>query len=189
VSNPDFNFNINTNPTGSPTLGSVTHKFRKRNFKAALVQARWILIIAGCWALVEAFLTHYLSTSRMDREVQNALAAGFDRNVIEAARQQGMSLVKMLVGSQVAIGVIFIAAGFALKPAPVPIAIGCLVIYATFHLVLSLINPATIFMGLFGKAVFVMALVVAIRSTSLYRRDLRQAELEIASRGGTMPVG
>jgi hypothetical protein len=190
VSNPDLNFNINTNPTGSPTLGSVTHKFRKRNFKAALVQARWILIIAGCWSLlVQAFMTYYLATSQLEREVRDALAAGADQSLVEAARQEAMSPVKILVGVQVAIGVIFIAAGFALKLAPVPIAIGCLVIYAAFHLGLALIYPASIFMGLFGKAVFVAALFIAVRSTSLYRRDLRQAELEIAAREGATLQG
>jgi hypothetical protein len=183
VSEPEIR--INTNPTGSPTLGSATHQFRKRNFKAAIAQARWILIIAGGWSLVDAYLSYHFATTELDREVRQLVVQGADPMLVNSGREEAMSRIKTLIAAQIAMGIVFLAGGCAIKLAPVPIAIGCLAVYAAFHTWLAILNPATILMGPFGKAIFIAALSYAVRATWLFRQDLRKAEAEVAARSGT----
>jgi len=184
VSDPNFNFNINTNPTGSPTLGSVTHSYRKRNFKAALSTSRGILAAAGFMAFIVGAIDYYQIKSQMkDIDAVYELLGPDMKAKVDGA----IATAYGIIGAHIGLGVLFFACSLLLRLAPAPLCITCLVLYAGFHSGLAIFYPETIFAGWFFKAVFIGGLVYAIRATMSYQNDLRKAQAE-QSRVGAAPL-
>lgn len=197
MSEPNFNFNINTNPTGSPTLGSVSHSYRKKNFQKAIKEARQLLILIGVLIIVGNVFMTWLQWSDVEkafdetiRQEERNLAPGMviDRTKLGEARDVFYAGVYIVLGLMVAVGVILIALGMTVHLAPMPIAVSALAIYLGYHAILAVMDPTTIAHGWLWKFLMIAGLFKVISSAKAYQNDLRKVEAELAAQGGTLPL-
>jgi hypothetical protein len=195
--NPNFNYNINTNPTGSPTLGSYSHTHRKKNFKAAIKEARLILIIIGTLMILGNSVMTYLQWSDVDklfdkmvRQEEAQLGPGMilDPVKVEEARQEFYYGVYIVLAMMVAVGLVLIVLGMTVHLAPVPIAISSLAIYLGYHAILAVMDESTIIQGWIWKIIVIACLVKVIQAAQSYQSDLRRAERELAAQGRPLPL-
>jgi hypothetical protein len=195
--NPNFNFNINTNPTGSPTLGSYSHSHKKKNFKAAIKEARWILIAVGALIMLGNFVVTFMQWNQVEKEIdaeirrQTAqLGPGevADPASVEEFRNTARLGVYILLGLVAAVGLILIALGLTVHLAPVPIAISALAIYIGYHAILYVLDSNTVVQGWIIKIIVIACLIKVINSARSYQNDLRTAERELEAQGRPMPL-
>ena len=191
MSDPEFRININ--PPDSPTPGSFAYSQRKKNFQAALREARMILILMGTAIAFVSVVVHYTQwDQKWDERVRNEqskLAPGtyFDPAELAKAREEHFHEVVIGVAIIVGVGFTLVILGLTMPMAPLPIAISALAIYVGYHAIQGVMDPKTIYTGLIWKFIVISGLAKAILAAQAYQADLRIAELEPAAQGRPLP--
>ncbi|HEY4312133.1 MAG TPA: hypothetical protein VGN12_21980 [Pirellulales bacterium] len=160
---------LGSTATSSPE--SLAHRGREKSLR----QARSLLIIIGLLMVV----VYAVTTIRMPEEVrQEAIKLQEQGQLItRQAREAIVRINQVIACAFVALGVIFVVLGLALRSYPVPIAITAFVLYLAAVVVTGLIDPTTFARGLLVKLIVAATLVKAILAAVAYRRALHASTI------------
>ena len=171
-----------------PQLSSLTSLSQSARMKQ-LKSARMILIFVGVVTVALNGFLFVQAEAMVDNEIRNLQIQGI---VIEGdvnqIRDQTVKMTRLIHGGTVALGVVFILLGVAVKSFPVPATVLGLVLYLGSIAVFAVINPASLLQGLFlpcdMKIIFIYCLFKAVHSAIGYQRyeqeQLRTGNLEVA---------
>lgn len=171
-----------------PQLSSLTSLSQSARMKQ-LKSARMILIFVGVIMVALNGFFYVQAEAMVDNEISNLQMQGI---VIEGdvnqIRDQAIKMRHLIHGGTVALGVVFILLGVAVKSFPVPATVLGLVLYLGSIAVFAVINPASLLQGFIlpcdMKIIFIYCLFKAVHSAIGYQRyeqeQLRTGNLEVA---------
>ena len=171
-----------------PQLSSLTSLSQSARMKQ-LKSARMILIFVGVVTVALNGFLFVQAEAMVDNEIRNLQMQGI---VIEGdvnqIRDQTVKMTRLIHGGTVALGVVFILLGMAVKSFPVPATVLGLVLYLGSIAVFAVINPASLLQGLIlpcdMKIIFIYCLFKAVHSAIGYQRyeqeQMRTGNLEVA---------
>ena len=171
-----------------PQLSSLTSLSQSARMKQ-LKSARMILIFVGVVTVALNGFLFVQAEAMVDNEISNLQMQGI---VIEGdvnqIRDQAIKMRHLIHGGTVALGVVFILLGVAVRSFPVPATVLGLVLYLGSIAVFAVINPASLLQGLFlpcdMKIIFIYCLFKAVHSAIGYQRyeqeQMRTGNLEVA---------
>tara|TARA_B100000809_G_scaffold265720_1_gene325445 strand:- start:1552 stop:2181 length:630 start_codon:yes stop_codon:yes gene_type:complete len=171
-----------------PQLSSLTSLSQSARMKQ-LKSARMILIFVGVVTVALNGFLFVQAEAMVDNEIRNLQMQGI---VIEGdvnqIRDQTVKMTRLIHGGTVALGVVFILLGVAVKSFPVPATVLGLVLYLGSIAVFAVINPASLLQGLIlpcdMKIIFIYCLFKAVHSAIGYQRyeqeQMRTGNLEVA---------
>jgi len=154
-----------------PSLGSLAQAARQKSLK----QAKVLLIVIGVLTILAngAFLTFI--RGEVDKEVAKLRAQG-----LQVKPQAFEALVRsnqIFNGGFVALGIVFVVLGLAVKAYPVPITVTSFVLYVGAAVVMAIVNPTLLVKGLIIKIIIVIAMIKAIQAAIAYERDASAAPM------------
>lgn len=161
-------------------LSSLSQSARMKQLKSA----RMILIFVGVVTVALNGFFYTLAEEMVDNEIRNLQMQGI---VIEGdvnqIRDQAVKITRLIHGGTVALGVVFILLGVAVRSFPVPATVLGLVLYLGSIAVFAAINPASLLQGIILKIFFIVCLFKAVHSAIGYQRyeqeQLRTGNLEV----------
>ena len=161
-------------------LSSLSQSARMKQLKSA----RMILIFVGVVTVALNGFFYTLAEEMVDNEIRNLQMQGI---VIEGdvnqIRDQAVKITRLIHGGTVALGVVFILLGVAVRSFPVPAPVLGLVLYLGSIAVFAAINPASLLQGIILKIFFIVCLFKAVHSAIGYQRyeqeQLRTGNLEV----------
>lgn len=141
-------------------LGSLAQSTRA----ADLGKTRWVLLFIGILTLgANGFLF-----SNAGREVGQ-----FQLPAEEHARV--LSIVRMIYGAGIALGLFFTVAGILVQKFPVPLTILSLVLYVGATAGFAFLDPGSLMRGIIIKVIIVVALGKSVQTALAFQRE-RDAE-------------
>jgi hypothetical protein len=147
-------------PDKDPKLGSLTQAARGKHLQSA----RTILFVIG----VLTILVNGLQLMLVEEQVRKL-------NLPRADHDHVIALSMLILGSAVALGVVFIIFGFLIKQYPVPISVLSLVLYIGAIAVYGMIEPTTLIQGIIFKIIFIVALAKAVKAALAYQKEKDEA--------------
>jgi hypothetical protein len=158
---------------GSSSLGSLSQSAREKQLKTA----RGIMIAVGILTVLfnGAFLTQVENNvdQQIQKELNNLHARGQveDRAAVATIRSRAIRISQLILGSAVALGVVFIVLGALVKRFPVPSTVLGLVLYIGANAVYGYLAPEVLVEGVIFKIIIIVALVKSIQSAIVYQRE------------------
>lgn len=156
------------------SLGSLAQSSRQKR----LNQTRIILIIIGTLTL----LVNGAMFVNSENEVKNAV----QDEIKKVQQQPGMivnqagvaefhdrvlTIVRIIYGSLMALGILYIIFGLIIHTYPVPISILSLVLYIGVNAILGYLDPMNIASGILFKIIIVAALIKTIQAAISYQSE------------------
>ena len=82
-----------------------------------------------------------------------------------------LTMVRIIYGSLIGLGVVYIIFGLIIHTYPVPISITSLVLYIGVNAILAYLEPLTIVSGIIFKIIIVVALIKTIQAAISYQSE------------------
>jgi hypothetical protein len=167
------------------TLTSLSQSARMKQLKSA----RMILIFVGVVTVALNGFLFVQAETMVENEIRNLQIQGIViEGDINQIRDQTVKMTRLIHGGTVALGVVFILLGVAVKSFPVPATVLGLVLYLGSVAVFAVINPASLLQGFIlpcdMKIIFIYCLFKAVHSAIGYQRyeqeQMRTGNLEVA---------
>ncbi|MEN6459227.1 MAG: hypothetical protein ABFC63_09880 [Thermoguttaceae bacterium] len=158
-------------PAG-PRLGSLAQSARKKQLKTA----RIILIIVGILTVAGNGLMLGNVNNEVDRTIQKQVDAlraqgqQADGASVAEFRDRNIRYCRIIYGSALVFGVVFIALGIAVYTYPVPCTVLALVLYVGAAAIYGFLSPETLKNGMLVKIVIIIALAKSVQAAVAYRK-------------------
>ncbi len=171
-----------------PQLSSLTSLSQSARMKQ-LKSARMILIFVGVVTVALNGFFYTQAEEMVDNEIRNLQMQRIPiEGDVNQIRDQAVKVTRLIHGGTVALGVVFILLGVAVKSFPVPATVLGLVLYLGSIAVFAVINPASLLQGFIlpcdMKIIFIYCLFKAVHSAIGYQRyeqeQMRTGNLEVA---------
>lgn len=171
-----------------PQLSSLTSLSQSARMKQ-LKSARMILIFVGVVTVALNGFLFVQAEAMVDNEIRNLQMQRIPiEGDVNQIRDQAVKVTRLIHGGTVALGVVFILLGVAVKSFPVPATVLGLVLYLGSIAVFAVINPASLLQGFIlpcdMKIIFIYCLFKAVHSAIGYQRyeqeQMRTGNLEVA---------
>jgi hypothetical protein len=159
----------------SSGLGSLAQSSRKKK----LNETRNILIIIGILtALFNGFM-FVNSENEVNEVAKNEIAKVqkqpgmmVDQKAVAEFKSKVLTMVRIIYGSLIALGVLYIIFGLIIHTYPVPISITSLVLYIGANAILGYLDPMTLASGIIWKVIVIVALIKGIQAAISYQSEL-----------------
>ena len=157
----------------SAPVGSLAQSARSKD----LTNARRILIIIGVltvvfngvqWGMVQDQVREAFAAEVKAIEAQGMVV---DEEEVTRLEATTLSVARLVVGSAIGIGVIFIVLGTMVKKFPVVCTVMGLVLYVGAAAVFGMMDPSTLTRGVFMKVIMVVFLAKAVQAAVVYQRE------------------
>ncbi len=171
-----------------PQLSSLTSLSQSARMKQ-LKSARMILIFVGVITVALNGFFYTQAEEMVNNEIRNLQMQRIPiEGDVNQIRDQAVKVTRLIHGGTVALGVVFILLGVAVKSFPVPATVLGLVLYLGSIAVFAVINPASLLQGFIlpcdMKIIFIYCLFKAVHSAIGYQRyeqeQMRTGNLEVA---------
>jgi len=165
-------------PAGLAPLGKLGSLSQSARLKS-LNSAKGILIVIGVLTVIFNGIQIPLARDQIheaiNREVQKLQGQGMivDQSKVKEAEDTAMRIALLILGGFIALGVLFIVLGLAIKSYPVPITVTSLVLYLAGAAFSFYLDPEFVGFAAIIKIFIVIALVKAIQSAIAYERERR----------------
>ncbi len=165
---------MSSSPANSPGLGSLAQAARGKQ----LNQARNILLVVGVLTIAAnaVFLAMTRSQVRaaLGQEVQKVQGRGMtvDQEKLAQLEESAVRASYLIQGAMLALGVVFVVLGLAVKRYPVPATVLGLVLYVGAGVIAGLLNPEILLQGIIIKILIVAGLIKAVQSAVVYQREM-----------------
>ncbi|MGE3805875.1 MAG: hypothetical protein AB7K24_14465 [Gemmataceae bacterium] len=166
---------------GAPKLGSLAQQARGKK----LDSARAILYVVGALFVILNLALLLNARNEMKQVIQKEvqkLGPGMIVDQAKAAEVEntGVRILRIIYGSFVALGVVFIIFGAMVKSYPVPITITALVLFLGYQALIVFFDPSNLAKGIILKVIVIVGLVKAIQAAIAYQKEeemlIRRAE-------------
>jgi hypothetical protein len=166
----------------APALGSLAQSSRRKQ----LAQARGILIVVG--VLYVLFHGIFFANSRNEvnevikeeiSKVQRQPGMMVNPIAVEEQTNRLVTIARIIYGSLIALGIIFIIFGLIIHTYPVAISITSLVLFIGVNAILGYLNPVNIVSGIILKVIVIVVLIKSIQSAIAYQSEQNSAEASL----------
>ena len=160
----------------SSSLGSLAQSARAKQLRTA----RNIMIIVGVLTMGFNGLLYSNAHNEVEKVVQKQIKALHDRGLIESQasvaqyRHRITLFCRIIYGSALAVGAVFIGLGIMVYRFPVPATVLGLVLYIGGAAIFGFLSPATLVQVAIFKIIVIVALVKSIHTAISYQRSLEQ---------------
>jgi hypothetical protein len=172
--------NFASQPSG---LGSLAQSSRKKTLK----QTKGILIVIGILTLLANVFMFLNSEKEVDdlakteiAKVQQQPGMVVDPAGVAEFKSKVLTIVRIIYGSLIALGALYIIFGLIIYTYPVPISIASLVLYLGANACLGYLDPMFIAQGALWKIVIVVALIKGIQAAIAYQSEQNSMQYQEA---------
>lgn len=164
-------------------LGNLAQVARKKQLNVA----RNILIIVGILTLIGnglCFANAKKETEQVvQKEIRDVQARGQQPDPVSVVNERThiLRFCKIIYGSAIGLGVVFVVLGFSVRSFPVPSTVLGLVLYISGVAIFGYLSSATLIQGIVFKVIIVVALIRSIQAAIAYQKGMDATSFEPSS--------